>query len=67
MYYMGQYYVPDCALMIYKHKLADRVLEFLNRDSNETLNHLTCCRHEPNKYTVQRRDDGFDEYVVYMV
>lgn len=45
---MGQYYAPGCALMIYKPELADMVLEFLNRDSNDTLNHLTCCRHEPN-------------------
>ena len=45
---MKQVYAPGCALMIYKPELAQKVLEFLNKDFNDIPEHLICCRHEPN-------------------
>jgi Fe-S oxidoreductase len=45
---MRQVYAPGCALMIYKPSLAEKVLEFLNKDLDVISEHLTCCRHEPN-------------------
>lgn len=44
---MKQVYAPGCALLIYKPKLAKKVLEFLNKDFINIPEHLTCCRHEP--------------------
>lgn len=44
---MKQVYAPGCALMIYKPKLAEKVLDFLNNDLNDITEHLICCRHEP--------------------
>lgn len=45
---MKQIYAPGCALMIYKPKLANKVLEFLNKDSGDIPEHLICCRHDPH-------------------
>ena len=45
---MKQVYAPGCALMIYKPKLAEKVLEFLNKNLGDIPEHLVCCRHEPN-------------------
>jgi len=45
---MRQVYAPGCALLIYKPKLAKKVLEFLNKNSGDIPEHLICCRHEPN-------------------
>jgi Fe-S oxidoreductase len=44
---MNQVFAPGCALMLYKPELADRLLEFLNRDTT-VPRHDICCRHEPN-------------------
>lgn len=45
---MKQVYAPGCALMIYKPQLAEKVLEFLNKNLSDVSEHLICCRHEPN-------------------
>lgn len=45
---MRQVYAPGCALMIYKPELAQKVLEFLNKNLGDIDEHLICCRHEPN-------------------
>ena len=45
---MKQVYAPGCALMIYKPKLAKKVLEFLKKSIGNIPKHLICCRHEPN-------------------
>ncbi|MDR3541647.1 MAG: (Fe-S)-binding protein [Desulfosporosinus sp.] len=45
---MKQIYAPGCALMIYKPELAQKILEFLNKNLNDIPEHLICCRHEPN-------------------
>ncbi|KKM09439.1 hypothetical protein SY88_19020 [Clostridiales bacterium PH28_bin88] len=45
---MKQVYAPGCALMIYKPELAEKLLEFLNKDFGDIPEHLICCRHEPN-------------------
>ena len=45
---MKQAYAPGCALMIYKPKLAERILEDINNEENHIPQHLTCCKHEPN-------------------
>lgn len=45
---MKQVYAPGCALMIYKPKLANKVLEFLNKDLRDIPEHLICCRHDPH-------------------
>ena len=45
---MQQVYAPGCALLIYKPKLADKVLEFLNEDLSHISEHLICCRNEPD-------------------
>ncbi|MDF2880487.1 MAG: hypothetical protein K0R54_1044 [Clostridiaceae bacterium] len=45
---MKQVYAPGCALMIYKPNLANKVLDFLNKDLGNIPEHLICCRHEPN-------------------
>lgn len=44
---MKRVFAPGCALMIYKKELAQKVLEFLNKDFEGIHEHLTCCRHEP--------------------
>ena len=44
---MKQVYAPGCALMIYKPELARKVLEHLNKASEDIPEHLICCRHEP--------------------
>lgn len=41
-------YTPGCALNIYKPELAEKVLQFLNKDLGCIPKHLICCRHEPN-------------------
>lgn len=45
---MKQVFAPGCALMIYKPELGEKLLEYLNRGSNDIEVHLTCCQHEPN-------------------
>ncbi len=45
---MNQVYAPGCALMIYKPKLAKKMLKFLNENLNVMPEHLICCKHEPN-------------------
>jgi len=42
-----QVYAPGCALMIYKPELAEKVLQFLNKDQGDITEHLICCRHKP--------------------
>ncbi len=44
---MKQVYAPGCGLMIYKPELAEKVLNFLNKNHGNVPEHLTCCRHEP--------------------
>jgi len=44
---MRHVYAPGCAFLIYKPELANKVLEFLNRDLGDIPEHLICCRHEP--------------------
>lgn len=44
---MKRVFAPGCALMIYKPELAQKVLEYLNKDFGSIHQHLTCCRHEP--------------------
>lgn len=45
---MKQVYSPGCALMIYKSKLSEKVMEFLNNNYGDIPLHLTCCKHEPD-------------------
>lgn len=45
---MERVFAPGCALMLYKPRLAEKALEFLNRDAGVIHEHLTCCRHEPH-------------------
>lgn len=45
---MKQVYAPGCALLIYKPQLAEKVLEFLNKNIGDIPEHRVCCRHEPN-------------------
>lgn len=45
---MKQVYAPGCALLIYKPKLAEKVLEFLNQNLGDVPEHLICCRHNPD-------------------
>lgn len=45
---MKQVYAPGCAFMIYKPKLAQKVLEFLNKEFGDMREHLICCRHDHN-------------------
>jgi Fe-S oxidoreductase len=45
---MKQVYAPGCAFIIYKSKLAKKVLAFLSKDLGGISEHLICCRHEPN-------------------
>lgn len=45
---MHQVYAPGCAFMIYKPGLAEKVLDFLNKDLGEIPVHLICCRYVPN-------------------
>lgn len=45
---MKQVYAPGCAFMIYKPKLAKKILKFLNEILGPIPEHLICCRHEPN-------------------
>jgi Fe-S oxidoreductase len=44
---MSQVYAPGCALIIYKPELANKILNFLNKEANNIPEHLICCRHEP--------------------
>ena len=44
---MKQVFAPGCALMIYKPQLGEKLLEYLNKDSENIDMHLTCCQHEP--------------------
>jgi Fe-S oxidoreductase len=45
---MTQVYAPGCALMLYKPRLAAKVLAHLNGGDDTVLVHPTCCRHEPD-------------------
>lgn len=45
---MNRVYAPGCALRIYKPKLAQKVLAFLNKELGPIDEHLICCRHEPH-------------------
>lgn len=45
---MKQVFAPGCALMIMKPELGKKLLDFLNKDSGNIPEHLTCCRHEPD-------------------
>ena len=45
---MKQVYAPGCALLIYKPQLAEKILEFLNKNLGNIPEHIICCRHEPN-------------------
>lgn len=45
---MKRVYAPGCALILYKPELAERLLEFLNRNLGDVPNHLICCKHQPN-------------------
>ena len=44
---MKQAYAPGCALMLYKPELAEKLLGFLNKDSDNIPLHLICCKHQP--------------------
>lgn len=44
---MTRVYAPGCALLLYKPRLAEKVLAHLNSGGETVLAHLTCCRHEP--------------------
>lgn len=45
---MKHIYAPGCALLIYKPELAKKMLEFLNTYLNDIVEHLICCRHDPD-------------------
>jgi Fe-S oxidoreductase len=45
---MKQVYAPGCALLIYKPKLAGKVLATLNKELGDIPEHHICCRHNPN-------------------
>ncbi|MBU3110826.1 (Fe-S)-binding protein [Clostridium lacusfryxellense] len=45
---MKKVFAPGCALMIYKPKLEEKVLEFLNNKLGDIEEYLICCRHKPN-------------------
>lgn len=45
---MKQVYAPGCALLIYKPQLAEKVLDFLNRNLGDIPEHRICCRHDPH-------------------
>ena len=44
---MKQVYAPGCALMLYKPELVEKLLGFLNKDSDNIPLHLICCKHQP--------------------
>ena len=44
---MGRVYAPGCALMIYKPRLAHRVLASLRAELGDVAEHDVCCRHQP--------------------
>jgi len=43
---MKKVYSPGCALLIYKPRLAENILEFLNQELH-VPGHYICCRHDP--------------------
>jgi Fe-S oxidoreductase len=45
---MKKVFAPGCALMIYKPKLEEKVLNFLNDKLEDIEEYLICCRHKPN-------------------
>ena len=46
---MKKVFAPGCALMIYKPKLEEKVLHFLNSKlGGDIEEYLICCRHKPN-------------------
>jgi len=45
---MSRVYAPGCALLIYKPKLASKVLAAIASEHAEPIaEHLTCCHHDP--------------------
>jgi len=44
---MKTYFNPGCALSIYKPKMENKIVEYLNKNYEETVMHKICCRHEP--------------------
>ena len=44
---MNKFYNPGCALLLYKPHYAEKILDFLNRESNNITLHTVCCRYEP--------------------
>ena len=45
---MKQVYAPGCALLLYKPNLAERIEEFLNKNSDASIpRHSICCHHDP--------------------
>ena len=41
------YFNPGCALSIYKPKMENKILKFLNEYYGEVALHKICCRHDP--------------------
>lgn len=44
---MTHVYAPGCALMLYKPRLAEKILAHLDAGEGQVRGHLTCCRNEP--------------------
>lgn len=44
---MNQVFAPGCALMLYKPHLAEKLMQFLNKDGDAVPQHNLCCRHQP--------------------
>jgi Fe-S oxidoreductase len=44
---MTLHFAPGCALYLYKPRLAERVLAYLNAGPEPVLEHTTCCHHDP--------------------
>ncbi len=44
---MNTYFNPGCAISIYKPEIENKIIEYLNKNYEETAIHKICCRHEP--------------------
>jgi hypothetical protein len=44
---MKTYFNPGCALSIYKPEMENKIIEYLNKNYEETAMHKKYCRHEP--------------------
>ncbi len=45
---MTNVFAPGCALKLYKPHLAEKLLQYLNKEDQAVAEHFICCRHAPN-------------------